>query len=251
MENAGQVLRQFPCSRRPGGAVAALACLLLLGGCDHSRTNRTTLEGDLLVKSTPTDPQGNPIGDPELSAADASTQVLLLQGAGVAKVATPANGHFVFRDLVPGQYRICAQLFGTPSDTSQAFDVAPGANQRPAAIVLPDSGIAVSPNPTAGSVRFVFGLPAPRRADLRVYSDTGRLVRLLLALNLPAGIHAVLWDGLDDQNTRVGPGFYLVVLSTSDIVANGGIVTPPPSGMNWGRAHVSLVEVSTGHGRPH
>jgi len=235
-------------SRRPFAA-AALACVLLLEGCSHSRTNGTTLEGDLFVKSTPRDPFGNAIGDPELSASDASTQVLLLQGGAIAKVTTPANGHFVFRDLVPGPYQICAELFGTPSDTSQTFDVAPGPNRRPAAIVLPDTGITVSPNPSAGGARCLFGLSTQRRADLRIYSDAGRLVRVLLAQPLPAGLHEVLWDGRDDANAVAGPGTYLVILSTSAVAAEGSIVSPPPpTGVMWGRAHVRLVVVSRGSG---
>ena len=227
-------------------AVVMAACLVLVAGCGHSRTNQVTLDGDLLVKSTPTDPFGNPIGDPQFSPADAATQVLLLQGSGTAKVTTPTGGHFTYQDVQIGSYRICAQLFQTPSDTTQTIDVGPGANRLPAAMVLPDTGLAVSPNPSAGGARFTFGIPATKRVDVRIYSDVGRQVRVLANLTLPAGIHEILWDGKDDQNSPVGPGLYLTVLATSDSAGATNIVAPAPgTGIGWGRVHVRLVASTT------
>jgi len=237
---------------RSCSAVALAACVVLLAGCGHSHTDRATLEGDLLVKSTPRDPFGNPIGDPQLSPADAATQVLLLQGSGIAKVTTPIRGHFAFRDIPIGSYRICAQLFGTPSDTTQALDVGPGANRLPAAIVLPDTGLTGSPNPSARGASFRFGIPVAKRADLRIYSDVGRLVRVLVNVTLPAGTHEVSWDSKDDQNALVGPGLYVAVLVTSDPAGTADIVAPPPgTGIGWGRAHVLLVAATTDLRRPH
>jgi len=237
---------------RSCSAVALAACVVLLAGCGDSHTTRGMLEGDVLVKSTPRDPFGNPVGDPQLSAADAATQVLLLQGAGIVKVTTATGGHFAFGDIPIGSYRVCALLFGTPSDTTQGLDVGPGGNRLPAALVLPDTGITASPNPSAGGASFRFGLPVTKRVDLRIYSGVGRLARVLLNVTLPSGIHEVLWDGKDDLNAPVVPGFYLAVLATSDPAGPADIVAPPPgSGLTWGRAHLLLVATATDSSRPH
>jgi flagellar hook assembly protein FlgD len=49
-------------------------------------------------------------------------------------------------------------------------------------------------------------------------------VRSLALGTLEAGIHAVVWDGRDDQGTRVANGVYLYRLSAGDTVTGRSLV---------------------------
>jgi flagellar hook assembly protein FlgD len=53
---------------------------------------------------------------------------------------------------------------------------------------------------------------------LEVYDTTGRRVRLLAEGALPAGSHAVRWDGTDQGGAALGSGVYLVRLTAGDLV---------------------------------
>jgi len=65
-----------------------------------------------------------------------------------------------------------------------------------------------SPNPFADRTTLSYTLPSASPVHLRVYSATGRLVRVLLSGVLPAGRHALTWDGRDEQQRRLGRGIY-------------------------------------------
>ena len=54
---------------------------------------------------------------------------------------------------------------------------------------------------------------------LRVYAPSGRLVRTLIDDTLPAGSHAVSWDGVSSSGRSCGSGVYLCRFeSGSDMV---------------------------------
>jgi hypothetical protein len=64
------------------------------------------------------------------------------------------------------------------------------------------------PNPARGKTEIRFSLPQAGAVDLRVYDGSGRLVRTLSRGSLPAGSHAILFDGRDDRGRRLAPGVY-------------------------------------------
>ena len=73
------------------------------------------------------------------------------------------------------------------------------------------------PNPTTGPTRFVFEhnqVPGtPVKVRVRVYTLAGRPVRTLEAEELlSAGPMQILWDGLDNDYSRLSPGVYLYKL---------------------------------------
>jgi len=70
------------------------------------------------------------------------------------------------------------------------------------------------PNPTTGPTRFVFehnqrpGTPV--RVQIRIYTQAGRPIRTIETEDiLPAGAMQVMWDGTDDDYTRLPPSVYL------------------------------------------
>jgi choice-of-anchor B domain-containing protein len=71
---------------------------------------------------------------------------------------------------------------------------------------------APAPNPTRGGAAIAFELPRAERATLAVFDASGRRVRLLAAGALPAGRHALAWDGLDDAGRAVASGAFLLRL---------------------------------------
>ena len=69
------------------------------------------------------------------------------------------------------------------------------------------------PNPFNPLTKVAFALETAGFASLDVYDMQGRLVRRLVAGELAAGPHAVVWDGLDGDGRTVGSGVYLARLT--------------------------------------
>ncbi|NNE43348.1 MAG: T9SS type A sorting domain-containing protein, partial [Gemmatimonadetes bacterium] len=70
------------------------------------------------------------------------------------------------------------------------------------------------PNPFAGTASIRFGLDRAGEHELAVYDIQGRLVRTLSQGPRDAGVHAVQWNGQDDQGTKVTSGVYFYRLTT-------------------------------------
>jgi subtilisin family serine protease len=73
------------------------------------------------------------------------------------------------------------------------------------------------PNPfRAGSPTTVaYELPTPSAVDLTIYSASGRLVRVLVHGDRPAGRHQATWDGRDRDGRMAGPGVYFVQMKSA------------------------------------
>jgi hypothetical protein len=74
-----------------------------------------------------------------------------------------------------------------------------------------------TPSPVA-AVAVEFGLREPGFVDLSIYDVGGRKVRGLVRSQLPAGVHAHLWDGLDGNGHQVASGIYLARLHVGEKV---------------------------------
>jgi len=70
----------------------------------------------------------------------------------------------------------------------------------------------VSANPGPGLARFEYALEAAGPASLAIYGVGGKKVRSLLRGELPAGVHTVVWDGLDEAGRPVASGTYFAKL---------------------------------------
>jgi hypothetical protein len=66
------------------------------------------------------------------------------------------------------------------------------------------------PNPTRESVSFSIGLEREDAVEVNVFDIAGRPVRILQKQTMPAGKHALTWDGRGDDGQQVPPGIYLV-----------------------------------------
>jgi hypothetical protein len=84
----------------------------------------------------------------------------------------------------------------------------PGAPDVPAVTRL----TGVHPNPFNPRTKVAFDLARDDLVVLNVFDVLGRKVRCLLAERMPAGHHAVPWDGRDDAGQPVASGTYLARL---------------------------------------
>ncbi|MDZ4122284.1 MAG: choice-of-anchor Q domain-containing protein, partial [Candidatus Cloacimonadaceae bacterium] len=65
------------------------------------------------------------------------------------------------------------------------------------------------PNPFNPSTTISFTIPASSHCRLDVYNMRGQKVTTLLNDNRMAGKHSVMWNGLDDQGSKVSSGIYI------------------------------------------
>ncbi len=75
------------------------------------------------------------------------------------------------------------------------------------------------PNPFNPRTTLRFELAEAGPVRLAVHDAAGRLVRVLLAGDRPAGAHEVAWDGRDAAGRAVGSGTYLALLRTGTSAA--------------------------------
>ncbi len=75
-----------------------------------------------------------------------------------------------------------------------------------------------SPNPVKNSAEFRFGLAREGQTRLEIFNVIGQKVRSLTSGNLPAGNHAVRWNGTDDNGRKVSQGVFIYRLKAGDKV---------------------------------
>jgi hypothetical protein len=85
--------------------------------------------------------------------------------------------------------------------------------------IVPELSVHNFPNPFSDHTAFVLGLPEDGKASLTVYTRSGeRVCRVLSNADLPAGVHLVPWDGVNDNGRAIAPGTYEYLL---DFVHSG------------------------------
>jgi hypothetical protein len=94
-----------------------------------------------------------------------------------------------------------------------------GPGSRPVAFLAP--GL---PNPMRSETTLRFGMSREGRVTLRVFDASGRMIRTLLRDRLPAGEHAVNWEGRTDFGEPVADGVYFCRLVSADGVREQRIV---------------------------
>lgn len=76
------------------------------------------------------------------------------------------------------------------------------------------------PNPFSDGTQILYELPAPTGARIRVYNQSGRLVRTLPGSDTHVpGMNAVLWDGRDGSGRALASGIYFALLEAGEETA--------------------------------
>jgi hypothetical protein len=81
------------------------------------------------------------------------------------------------------------------------------------------------PNPFNPVTTIRFGVPVAGRVLLHVYDIAGRRVRTLVDRDIPAGYHAVEWDGRNDAGYGVASGVYLMVMRSGPDQTSAPVLT--------------------------
>jgi len=76
------------------------------------------------------------------------------------------------------------------------------------------------PNPFRAGTSVSFDMPAAGRVTLEVVDVGGRVVRTLLAGNMPEGSHSARWDGRDEAGSEAGPGVYFLRMTAGTFTAS-------------------------------
>jgi hypothetical protein len=80
------------------------------------------------------------------------------------------------------------------------------------------------PNPFNPSTVIRFSLPVPEDVRIEVYNVLGQRVSVLHNGILHAGNHNLVWDGKDDNGTRVSSGVYFCRMVTDNYTASRKMV---------------------------
>jgi len=77
---------------------------------------------------------------------------------------------------------------------------------------VPALALMAIPNPFNPMTTIRFDLPVAGQAQLSIYDLAGRLVRVLVEGERPAGSHEAVWDGRDQSGRAMASGSYLARL---------------------------------------
>ena len=88
----------------------------------------------------------------------------------------------------------------------------------------PRFAVRSAPNPFTPSTVISLELPAGGATRVEVYDIQGRMVKRLVDGWLPAGHHAVTWDGTDRTGRRTGAGVYFTRITASGVRAGQRLV---------------------------
>ena len=72
------------------------------------------------------------------------------------------------------------------------------------------------PNPARGQIILNFQLTRETPVELAIYDIQGRLVKVLISEVKQAGIHKIVWQGLDEKAHNVSAGIYFGKLTTGE-----------------------------------
>ncbi len=82
-----------------------------------------------------------------------------------------------------------------------------------------------SPNPFNPTTHIQFNLDVGDRTSIRIYDESGRLVRTLLEGDyLASGDHVITWDGRDDRGAEMSSGVYLYRLESRGVTLSRSMI---------------------------
>ena len=90
--------------------------------------------------------------------------------------------------------------------------------EKPAAVKIPEIYYLNQnyPNPFNPSTTIEYGLKETGNVSLKVYNILGQEVKSLLNVQQEAGIHRVIWDGIDNNGIQAASGIYFYRISVNN-----------------------------------
>ena len=87
-----------------------------------------------------------------------------------------------------------------------------------------DQSTIVYPNPFMESVLIKYSLEQNCFVDVRIYSASGQLVRVLTSQDQTYGEHQLTWDGTNDEGDKLNAGLYFCSITKGNLVLNKKIL---------------------------
>ncbi|OGF03931.1 MAG: hypothetical protein A2W00_14405, partial [Candidatus Eisenbacteria bacterium RBG_16_71_46] len=137
------------------------------------------------------------------AAWTATDQIAIDQGPIVIMIENHRSGRVWDAFMSNPEVAPALAAMGFVPDLLPVVDVA----DAPA---TPALALVATPNPSAGAVALSLALPATAEASVEVFDLAGRRVAVPWRGTLPAGGHALRWDGRVEGGERASPGVYLV-----------------------------------------
>jgi len=155
---------------------------------------------------------GAPAGRDGDTPADVRSRLRLRFDLEAVRATLPASGEapLELAGLLAGGDAFLARdtlrLAGRRDRADDAAAMAPGTGVPTA------SALRLGPNPfrAPGALQLELSLARAGHAEVRVFSPSGRLVRVVSDRALAPGVHALAWDGRDDAGRAAPAGVYLV-----------------------------------------
>ncbi|MCG3118127.1 MAG: hypothetical protein ALAOOOJD_00266 [bacterium] len=164
-----------------------------------------------------------------------STKVLIDQGSYVLGSFIAPNAEVVLAKNVSFRGSICAKKITVERDVVFLHHTSPGSLPKPEFEGNKEISNAQAPvttyeleqnypNPFNPSTTISFALLQAGEVNLAIYNIYGQLVRQLVAGQMTAGRHSVIWNGKDERGQQVASGMYLYVLKAGEFTAQRKLV---------------------------
>lgn len=79
------------------------------------------------------------------------------------------------------------------------------------------------PNPFNPSTTIKYAMPFVSNVSLTIYDMTGKTIKSFEYNSQPAGVHSILWNGINENGTKVASGVYVYKLKATSLEGNGKV----------------------------
>jgi hypothetical protein len=194
-----------------------LTLLPALSGCaepDNPYNLPPMIAGMVRLDATLADATGSPLGTKVTTRAD-GVRIWLIEAGQVVDSTLVERSAYVFSVEKNHSYRIQAGIRPAFVDSTEEIIPTRSIGYYPDTLRLGRRGdLAGRPNPFSSQAALLFGLAVDTHVELAVYDLSARRVRMLASRTFVAGLHALLWDGLDDSANMVPAGMYWVLFQS-------------------------------------
>ncbi len=192
------------------------ALMTALGGCSDPFHIGPIYVGVVRLDALLADANGAPTGMRANTTATGVRVWLLEAGRAVDSTLTIQGAYSFSTTKRNHSYRVAFGVRPAFVDSSDLLTVTrDGASYIDTLRLGRDGDLTSRPNPFTAQVTLTFRLAANTHVDINVYDLAGRRVRVLASQTLPAGTHAITWDGTDDLHRATGDGSYWVLFQTA------------------------------------